>query len=233
MSAPRPPESTNAQGNITAAKGTPGSNPIVKGKSTKDIFKDLTMQQYFDKTAKLISRDDPLFASMVLLDVKAARLRNNNNHIMQNNAGNVSVGDVNTLLQTLGVSKETVSHQSSFEYSARPLINNANQVTIEKEGLENDIQTYITELHSKLRVVAKELEEGKPTSQIRNALAALNQAETTLTTRVTKLGANSEALQKQLIKIHSEMLNIMSLDAKKKFLSMSPEKAGPDTTQPE
>lgn len=234
MSAPRPPASTDAKDNIptakeAAVKGASGSKPVVKGKSTKDIFKDLTAQQYLDKSDKLISRDDPLFVSMVLLDVKAARLRNNNNNIMQTDYGSVSAGDVNTLLQTLGLSKETVAHQSTYSASVQPLIHNASQFTTEKEGLENDIRTYITELHSKIRTIIKEKEEGKPASQVRNAMDALTQAETNLTTRVKNLGKNSDALQKQLDKIYHEMFGLLPHDARKNLrdpTARAPEKAG-------
>jgi hypothetical protein len=177
------------------------------GMSTKGILEALNSSFY------KMGKDNPYFNDTVLLDMKAARLKAKSNNI--NTQGMMqSATAVTATLPKMQATKETVAIHPQYVEMATPEINSSKQRLLEKEELERDLQQYVEELHTKLAIITKEISQGKPTSQIHNALMGLDKQEKALAQRAEKLEVSIDGLQKKLESIYKEMFSMLPISVK-------------------
>lgn len=136
--------------------------------------------------------EHPLFNSMVLLDIQAARMQK---ELTTRGSDLMSItASVNGALSAMSNSRSSeikTQHPAFAEKTADPL-KKAIELQAEKDQLESDINNFVTTLPNKLGEIYKMILEEKPTQQIQEALATLNQTQKQLADRNARLQISME-----------------------------------------
>lgn len=136
--------------------------------------------------------EHPMFNAMVLLDMQAARMQKE----LSTRGGDLMsiTASVNGALSAMSNSRSSeikTQHPAFAEKTADPL-KKAIELQSEKDQLESEINNFVTTLPNKLGEIYKMMLEEKPTQQIQEAIATLNQTQKQLADRNARLQVTME-----------------------------------------